>query len=456
MGESLHKSYYTIPVKLQAEDDKHMLIHGYTGAIDIVDSNIVNAMNAGNISSVLSEDEISLLSQRGYLTNKTVEEEQSYVAHFADVLHRMNSKLYKNFGFVITYDCNFRCPYCFENAISNNGKAWSKQRMTKELVDRAFDAMTEIEPRRELHRKEILLYGGEPLLRENYDIVKYIVEKGTLLGYVFRAITNGYDLAYYNDILGPDKIYSLQISIDGFRDNHNKNKYHYIEGKSFDKVMSNIGIALKNNVNISVRINLDCKSINDLNKLKEYFDEQGFTNHPHFYTYAAKIDFNNSNSNRREIKYLNNRQFANGIDQSTSGIEDIRRSSIIKTFKSYFANKSKIQFTPVGCSGQYGTHMFGPDSGIYTCFETIGKKEHCIGYYNKPKIEWTKARNLWFSKHVGNSSHCKYCRYALLCGGNCAIKEFSSPTNNICTNFKELFEEAVNEAYLTYITQETL
>ena len=60
MEESLHKSYYTIPVKLQAEDNKHMLIHGYTGAIDIVDSNIVNALNAENISSVLSEDEISL------------------------------------------------------------------------------------------------------------------------------------------------------------------------------------------------------------------------------------------------------------------------------------------------------------------------------------------------------------------------------------------------------------
>ena len=79
MEESLHKSYYTIPVKLQAEDNKHMLIHGYTGAMDIVDSNIVNALNAENISSVLSEDEISLLSQRGYLTNKNVEEEQKHI-----------------------------------------------------------------------------------------------------------------------------------------------------------------------------------------------------------------------------------------------------------------------------------------------------------------------------------------------------------------------------------------
>ena len=218
MEESLHKSYYTIPVKLQAEDNKHMLIHGYTGAIDIVDSNIVNALNAENISSVLSEDEISLLSQRGYLTNKTVEEEQSYVAHFADVLHRMNSKLYKNFGFVITYDCNFRCPYCFENIISKHGTAWTKRTITKELVDKAYDAMLKIEAHRELHTNEILLYGGEPFLRENYDIVKYIIKKGYSLGYKFKAITNGYDLDFYEDLLSPEYFTFIQISMDGFRE----------------------------------------------------------------------------------------------------------------------------------------------------------------------------------------------------------------------------------------------
>ena len=235
MGESLHKSYYTITVKLQAEDDKHMLIHGYTGAIDIVDSNIVNAMNAENISSVLSEDEISLLSQRGYLTNKIIEEEQSYVAHFADVLHRMNSKLYKNFGFVITYDCNFRCPYCFENIISKHGTAWSKRTMTKEMVDKAYDAMLKIEPHRELHSNNIILYGGEPLLRENREIVEYIIKKGHNLGYKFKAITNGYDLNYYSDLISPKFFKSFQISIDGFREKHNSRKFHFKEGVALIK-----------------------------------------------------------------------------------------------------------------------------------------------------------------------------------------------------------------------------
>lgn len=34
--ETLRTSSYLIPVKLEDEEDKYMLIHGYTGAIDVV------------------------------------------------------------------------------------------------------------------------------------------------------------------------------------------------------------------------------------------------------------------------------------------------------------------------------------------------------------------------------------------------------------------------------------
>lgn len=35
--KDLRLSSYTIPVKLEAEEDKYFLVHGYTGAIDIVE-----------------------------------------------------------------------------------------------------------------------------------------------------------------------------------------------------------------------------------------------------------------------------------------------------------------------------------------------------------------------------------------------------------------------------------
>lgn len=243
--ENIKLSYYTIPVKLESEANKYLLIHGYTGAIDIIDGNIWKQLERFPKDCSLSKAMIALLQKRGYLTSKTKEEEINYVIHLAYLLHQAQSKLYKSFGFIISYNCNFRCPYCFENAISGHGKQWSKQTFSKDMIDKAYDSMLKIEPRKELHFKNLLLYGGEPFLRENKDIIKYIVNKGSSLGYTFKAITNGYDLDYFKDILSSKYFTYIQITLDGNKKCHNSRRFHYQEGPSFDKILSNIDFLLK-------------------------------------------------------------------------------------------------------------------------------------------------------------------------------------------------------------------
>lgn len=53
------------------------------------------------------------------------------------------------------------------------------------------------------------------MLAENKEIVSYIINEGITRGYKFVAITNGYDLDCYGDLLSPDKIYKVQITVDG-------------------------------------------------------------------------------------------------------------------------------------------------------------------------------------------------------------------------------------------------
>lgn len=64
------------------------------------------------------------------------------------------------------------------------------------MVDKAFLAMSRIEPKRKLHNNEILLYGGEPFLRNNKEVVSYIIKKGIDNNYKFKVISNGYDLDF--------------------------------------------------------------------------------------------------------------------------------------------------------------------------------------------------------------------------------------------------------------------
>lgn len=174
----------------------------------------------------------------------------------AEVFHK-RSKLFSSFIFIPSYDCNFRCPYCIEGQMSGDGKNWSKRTFTREMVDRAYEAMLEIAPHKELHGKQIILYGGEPLLKENKEIVTYMIEKGCSLGYSFMAITNGYDLDGFVDLLGPEKLCRLQITVDGTKEWHDQRRVHYKDGGSFDRIVANIGLALKAGVHVAVRVNTD-------------------------------------------------------------------------------------------------------------------------------------------------------------------------------------------------------
>ena len=144
MGQ-LRKSSYIISTRLH--DGKTMWIHGYTGAIDILSARLADYLDAHDAFAPegfpLGEEVFARLAKRGYLTANTKEEEQAHVAHVAGLLHEAHKRMYKNFGFVVTYNCNFRCPYCFENGISSNGQAWSGQVFTRELVDRAYATITE-------------------------------------------------------------------------------------------------------------------------------------------------------------------------------------------------------------------------------------------------------------------------------------------------------------------------
>lgn len=109
--ETLRTSSYLIPVKLESEPGKYMLIHGYTGAIDIVTESLLKKIQAVASGVDLPEDTLQALIKRGYITTRSQEEEYAYVARMAKALHKKSDILNTSFTLVVTYNCNFRCPF---------------------------------------------------------------------------------------------------------------------------------------------------------------------------------------------------------------------------------------------------------------------------------------------------------------------------------------------------------
>lgn len=100
--KDLRLSSYTISVKLEAEEDKFFLVHGYTGAIDIVEGECWRQIEHFSSDNNLSAETIDTLQKRGYLTTRTLEEEHQYVWKIANVLHQIQAKMYNNTLLIIT------------------------------------------------------------------------------------------------------------------------------------------------------------------------------------------------------------------------------------------------------------------------------------------------------------------------------------------------------------------
>jgi uncharacterized protein len=446
----LRKSSYTISVKLESEDDKYMLLHGYTGAIVIAYIDNINKPQPDCIQ--VSEATLEALATRGYLTMKTTDEEVEYVRKLADLLHQKEKILHKNFVFLVAYDCNFRCPYCYESKILKDSRQWSRKVFDREMVDKAYDALVTIGGDRKLHSSKIILYGGEPLLAQNKNIVEYIVRKGHDLGYNFMAVTNGYDLDSYIDLLTPDMINFLQITIDGMREKHDKRRIHYPSKKSFDKIIANIGLALNQSVNVGIRVNTDGNNFSDLDKLDQMFDELGYytKEKAKLFINSALLsnrNLNQSLENNATLDFINQEEFNNKHNDlnfkhqcSVTAVADL----LLRSMRS----KSRINFSSIFCAAQSGSYILDPFGDIYCCWEDVGRIKGAIGNYNNANsIEWTTIRDMWQSKNIGISSECVLCKYAFFCRGGCLSQGFINKgvhEPGYCNYFSNTFTFAVN------------
>ena len=448
------KSSYTIATCVDEEQKQYMLIHGYTGAIDVVDIEIKEYLTKNRILTIdsfpYSKELFNKLVSRGYITSKSKEEERSYVKNVAKVLHKRDKHSLKVFTLLVTYDCNFQCPYCFEKDVMQRNDENLHLVMSKEMADKAFEAMLKIEPEERLRKKVINLFGGEPLLKENKEIVKYMVEKGKEYGFVFGVTSNGYDLNHYEDLLKEGYIQSVQVTIDGTKAIHDSRRVHSIYTASFDKIIDNIKMALNNGVTIGVRINVDNGNLGEIVKLENFFEEEGLFSFEKFSAYAeyisGEVNFNPESYLNKKETDINYKDF---LDLFTaSDMKILYKHLVYNNLRNAVHNKTSLRFFPCHCSAQSSSYIFDPFGNIYSCLEVVGNKKEIIGNYINNTI-WTKEKDKWFNRDIGTVNKCSKCKYALICGGGCLAKaiERGKDMEPYCANFPMTLRYFVRKIY---------
>lgn len=166
-----------------------------------------------------------------------------------------------------TMDCNFRCPYCYQNHDNKVMSSEIKDGIVK-FVRKNISKFTGV---------VVGWFGGEPLkeLESIKEISRQLINICHKRNRTYYAsiTTNGYylNLETFNMLFYECNIKKFAITIDGLADIHDKQRYTKDGYGSFDTIINNLLEIKKISKNVNFEINIRSNvSVDGLNDLENY------------------------------------------------------------------------------------------------------------------------------------------------------------------------------------------
>lgn len=342
--------------------------------------------------------------------------------------------------FVLTEQCNLACKYCFLGNSDITVQKISKENMSFKVAEKAlefFSRQTMQDMDQFYDDKEIIFYGGEPLI--NFKTLEYTVlrskyyQENHLISkkLKFSLISNGTLLDENKIKFLKDNNISVSISIDGASELENANRIDKSGKNIYDKVIKNLILAKKMGLNFGLSITLSEESIDNIDGLIEFIDMLNVN------SICFNILLKVKGVHIEENYYINATNFIIEFYEKTmdKGIYEERFMRKLKAFI-----ESKIYFSD--CAATSGSQVvITPDGDVGICHGTMENREFFIGNVsdsnlivanNKDVVRWSKLSPIF-------KSECMLCPALGICGGGCPINAMRS------SKYKNL--EAIDKAF---------
>lgn len=436
-------SYFTKYVCFYKLDENNtLLLNTLTSATDIVDNDTYNKIqqmiNDDKCITCEYDDELyNTLKSRGYIFEK-LEEEEKQIDYLMNICKKVQDNAIPN-QFVIcpTVGCNLRCTYCFESeeqhkcfSLLSDGQLNTILNYIKEYVDK-YNEQKSSEESCNKKPPQILLYGGEPLLKNNFHIVKKVLDFARQMKILVGIITNATTIDNdYCELLKEYKneIRSIQVTMDGNKSIHDKRRIRADGSGTFESICDGINKILGIGIKVSLRMNVDAENINYLGELKEVFEKQGWLTNPLFSPYVAPVQCHDCK--KRSCNFMTPSAVLNGlIEKGFYGKETSFLKSILSpvygitiSFFNTPSNKTK-PWKPTYCEGMSGSqYCFTPDGNVSTCLSCVGNYNYRIGTFDENSINIDKDRlKIWTHRDRFKIDKCRNCKFVFLCGGGCPL-----------------------------------
>ena len=304
---------------------------------------------------------------------------------------------------VLNLDCNFACPYCFEEGVKGD------LYMTEATAERLLAFIKE-QWREDKETLRLDFYGGEPLL--SLDLIasisrpvkSFIEDKGGK--YFFTLVTNGSLLTRQAAArLAPLGLTHVKVTLDGPAPIHNRSRPFKSGAGSFDAIVRNIK-AVCDLVKVGIGGNFTHDNYEEFPLLLDYLVAEGLT--------PAQVG-------RIKFDPVMRQPQNGGVAVEYTGClsinepwiieaEALLREEILK--RGYKTSKPAPLVCMIETTAAYVVNY---DGTLYKCPAFIGKKEFAVGSLETGVGDYAAAHKLGIYKNP----ECAACEYLPLCFGGC-------------------------------------
>lgn len=430
-----------------------LLFNGVNGCLDEIPAGPADILRSGDPERLreLNPEDIGVLIKRGHLTTLSPDSELTRFKEFTATLHKKREKAscHGSIMLLMSYSCNLACKYCYQQ---KHRPHKSQAVMTPELLGTVFDRrLAEIIPGADPKNFDISFYGGEPFLPSNEAVIRKALGYAGKYGMPASAISNATMVDGMADIFGPGPgfVNRVQVSLDGSKKLHDASRIPLSGEKTFDKIADNIALLLKRKTRVSIRLNLDRRTMESVPQLIKELKEKNILGNKYASIYASPLHDNIAEVDATDfvdLAELSSKVFGLGIDLE-------HPVSLRANEMSYLFRLEKgvgLTHTSFCMQTMQRTLVIDPFGDLYACFEEAGYPEYRVGHASEAGVEFFPLHETYKTRHIANMDECLKCSVALACGGQCGAR-CRAKTGNLfkpnCSDIKRVILDGLKLAY---------
>lgn len=431
----VHTISLTSIYQQKISDKLTLLINSFKNKVLVVESDKIKN-NSMDIDPSLSEWFETPSSNLDYFTSEKFYDEK--------LLLESGKKI--QISLAITYSCNLRCSYCFQQKYDG----LARKTITLDELEETLDKITVLIKENPDLEVSLGLFGGEPLLPKNEPILDRIFQYCVDQKLKVDITTNGIFLPYFAKKL---IIYRSIISVIAITVNTLPETYKEIVkitkvANNTEKLLAITDLLLDYGVVMDVGTNFDKTNLYELVPIYSYFKEKGYFSKKNFHWNIGRVD---------------DRLFDTGYDDYIVSETDILlelmkiteqvpinlHAGFIQTCKN-LTDKLKLSFNEAQTKGVYNycwnvspyDRVFYIDNelNLFRCTVTVGRPQYILG--NLRTIDLMSYQNE--TKTFLDYKDCQICEIGGLCSGGCKLSA-DVDFYKQCQWEKQEFEKFVNQ-----------